>query len=69
MKVVRWTRTSTGERAGYVQAEEDEDIRPDARLVGQGVHAERLERGQDDKDGRPAVVEGEGEVYPELIVQ
>ncbi len=39
------------------QAEEDEDLRPNACLVGDGVDAECLKGGEDDKDGRPAVVE------------
>ena len=48
---------------GDLQPEEDEDLGPDARVVVQAVDAERVERGDDDEDGRPAVVEREGEVY------
>ncbi len=36
-------------------------------MVVQAVDAERVERGDDDEDGRPAVVEREGEVDKELV--
>ena len=36
-------------------------------MVAVGVDAERLERGQDDEDSGPAVVQGEGEVDEELV--
>jgi hypothetical protein len=49
----RSTRIEKGRRRD-VQAEEDEDLGPDARVVLERVHAERLKAGKDDEDGRPA---------------
>ena len=49
------------------EAEEDEDLGPDAGVVGGGVDAEGRECGEDDEDGGPAVVEREGEVHEELV--
>ena len=52
-----------------VQSEEDEDVSPDPGVLDGGVVAKSFERAEDDEDGGPAVVEREGEVYPELVVQ
>ena len=49
------------------EAEEYEDLGPDASLVLPCVDAEGLEGGQNNKDGRPAVVEREGEVDEDLV--
>ena len=54
-------------RKEYVQGEEGEDVSPDAGRLSRGVVAEGLERGQNYKDGRPAVVERERQVYEELV--
>ena len=42
---------------GHVQGEEDADAGPDAGGLGRGVVAKGLEEGEDDEDGRPAVLE------------
>lgn len=42
--------------------EESEDLGPDASVVVKRVHAKRGERGQDNEDSGPAVVEREREV-------
>ena len=52
---------------GHVQGEEDADAGPDAGGLGGGVVAEGLEEGEDDENGRPAVVEREGEVDEDLV--
>jgi hypothetical protein len=44
------------------ESEEDEDLGPDSCGVGRGVTSESFESGEEYEDGRPAVVEGEGEV-------
>lgn len=44
------------------EGEEDEDLGPDSGAVRVGVATECLETGEEDKDGGPAVVEGEGKV-------
>ena len=49
------------------EAEEDEDLGPDAGLVRPGVHAEGFEGGEHDEHGSPAVVEREGEVDQDLV--
>ena len=49
------------------EAEEYEDLGPDASLVLPCVDAEGLEGGQNNKDGRPAVVEREGQVNEDLV--
>ena len=36
--------------------------------MGERVDAEGLECGEDDEDGGPAVVEREGEVDPQLVI-
>jgi hypothetical protein len=51
------------------EREEDEDLGPDASAVGEGVAAECLEAGQEDEDGGPTVIEGEGKVDEEFIAQ
>jgi len=59
-------------RAGRLKEEEgkeDKDLGPNASLMAERVDAESLETGQEDKHGRPAVVEGERQVDEELIVQ
>jgi hypothetical protein len=50
------------------QAQEYEDLGPNAGLVSDGVDAKCLKRGQNDEDSRPAVVQRERQVNPELIV-
>lgn len=42
---------------GDIQGKECEDIGPDSSVVDRRVLAERLERGENNEDGRPAVVE------------
>ena len=50
-----------------LQAEEDKDLRPNASASGGGINAESLERGQHDEQGRPSVVEREGQVDEHLV--
>jgi len=50
------------------QSQEHEDLGPDARAVGVGVHTEGFEGGEDNEDGREAVVEREWEMNPQFIV-
>ena len=50
-----------------VQGEEGEDVSPDAGRLSRGVVTEGLERGQNYKDGRPAVVERERKVDEHLV--
>lgn len=50
-----------------VQSEEDEDLRPDPGGLGRCVVAERLEGGEDDEHGRPAMVERERQVDKDFI--
>ena len=50
------------------EREEYEDFGPDAGGGLQGVYTERLEDGDNDEDCCPAVVEGEGEVDEELVI-
>ena len=54
-------------RKGYVQGEEGEDVSPDARRLGRSVVTEGLERGQNNEDSRPAVVERERKVDEHLV--
>ena len=54
-------------RKEYVQGEEGEDVSPDAGRLSRGVVTEGLERGQNYKDGRPAVVERERKVDEHLV--
>lgn len=62
-----------GERVGgggtlkEEERKEDKDFGPDAGMVAVGIDTECLERGQDDEDGGPAVVQGEGQVDEEFI--
>lgn len=49
------------------EAEEDEDLGPDAGVVVVQVDTEGGESGEHDKDGRPAVVERERQVHEELV--
>ena len=44
------------------KCEEDEDLGPDTCSVGIGVASECLESSEEDEDGGPAVIEGEGKV-------
>lgn len=62
---------SVGGRGGLEgeEREEDEDLGPDTSVVGVGVDAECLEAGQEDEDGGPTVIEGEGKVDEEFIAQ
>jgi len=50
------------------EGEEDEDLGPDSCGVDEGVNAESFEGREEDEDGGEAVVEGEGEVDPEFVV-
>ena len=59
----------SGGRLKEEESEEDENFRPDTRTCGNCVDAECLEGGEENEHGRPAVVEGEGEMYPELVIQ
>lgn len=65
----RGERVRRGSRLEEEEREEDEDLGPDAGAVRKGVHAKGLEGGEKDEHSRPAVVEREGEVHPELVVQ
>jgi len=49
------------------ESKEDEDLGPDTCVVGIGVASECLKSGQEDENGGPPVVEGEGEVDKEFI--
>jgi len=51
------------------EGEEDEDLRPDSCGFDEGVYAEGFEGGEEDEDGCESVVEGEGEVDPEFVVE
>jgi hypothetical protein len=51
------------------EGKEDEDFCPDASAGGEGVDTECLEGGNDDEDGRPAVVEREGKVDEYLVAE
>lgn len=44
------------------QREEDEDFGPDTRTVRVSVDTKGFKGGEEDEDGRPAVVQGEGEM-------
>ena len=50
-----------------LQSEESEDVSLDASRLNSSVVAERLEGGEDNEDGRPAVVKGEGQVDEDLV--
>ena len=71
----RTRKITLGRRAGLgssgrvkeEESEEDEDFRPDTRTCGNCVDAECLEGGEENEHGRPAVVEGEGEVDPYCV--
>lgn len=65
----RGERVRRGGRLKEEEREEDEDLCPDAGAVREGVHAEGLEGGEQHEHGRPAVVEREGKMHPELVVQ
>lgn len=54
-------------REKYLQSEEDENFGPDTCAMGETVDTESIEGGDDDKDGGPSVVEGEGKVDEELV--
>ena len=58
-----------GGRSRFEEEErkEDENLGPDAGVVVVHVDTERSERGEHDKDGSPAMVEGEGQVDEELV--
>lgn len=49
------------------EGKEDKDFGPDSSVVAVSVDAKRLERGQDDENSGPPVVQGEGKVNEELI--
>lgn len=68
--VTSWRIYAVGERigeGGYAQGEEGEDVGPDAGGLDGGVDAERFKGGEDDEDGRPAVVEREREVNEHFV--
>lgn len=50
-----------------VQGKEHENFGPNAGWVRKRVGAERFKRGQDDKNGRPPMVEGERQVYEYFV--
>ncbi len=52
-----------------LQSEEDEDLGPDAGMLHGRVDAEGFKGGEEDEDGGPSVVEGEGEMNPDFVVQ
>ena len=56
-------------RGGLEEEErkEDEDLGPDAGVVRELVAAESGEGGEDDEDGRPAMVEGERQMHKDLV--
>ena len=56
-----------GNGGGHVQGEEDADAGPDAGGLGRGVVTEGFQEGEDDEDGRPTVVEQEGEVDEDFV--
>jgi len=68
--VTLWGGEGVGGRGGFEeqQRKEDKDFGPDAGLVDVSVDAKCLESGEDDENGGPAVVEGEGEVDPEFVI-
>jgi len=49
------------------QSQEHKDLSPDAGGVGESIDTEGLECGKEDKDGRPAMVEGERQVNEDLV--
>ena len=51
----------------YVQGEEGKDVSPDASRLSSGVVTEGLERGQNNENSRPAVVERERKVDEHLV--
>lgn len=51
----------------YIQCEESEDLGPDTSGLDGRVLAECLERGEDDENSGPAVVERERQVDEDLI--
>lgn len=51
------------------EGNEDEDLGPDTGTVGESVDAKRLEGGDNDEDGGPAVVEREGEVDEDFVAE
>lgn len=51
------------------ECEEDEDLGPDTGAVGERVSSECLKGGENDEDGGPTVVEGEGEVDENFITK
>lgn len=63
------SREGVGGGCGLEEEEgkEDKDLGPDASVVGNGVNTERGECGEDDKDGCPAMVEGERKVDEDLV--
>lgn len=50
-----------------LQGKEDEDLGPDAGVMGETVNAKGVKGGDDDEDGGPSVVEREGKVDEELV--
>jgi len=61
-------RVSGGGGFEEEETDEDEDFCPDTCGVGEGVDAKRFKEGEDDEDGCETVVEREGELDPELII-
>jgi len=49
------------------KSKEDKDLGPDSSGINARVDTKSLKGCQDDEDGRPPVVEGEGEVDEEFI--
>jgi len=49
------------------QCQEHKDLRPDTSGFCEGVHAESLKGREDDKNSRPPVPQGEGDVDKEII--
>lgn len=52
-----------------LQSEEDEDLGPDASVLNGSVEAEGFKGREEDKDSGPSVVEREGEMNPDFVVQ
>jgi len=50
------------------KGKENEDLGDDTGVVGASINTERLEGGDEDEDGGPAMVETEWDVDPEFVI-